>query len=426
MINEFKQVKTDNQEQFNEYRRICLNTRDHSGASLTSGLGKVLSDLKHRAEAQNLGEAWEAIVTPWLCQHAEIWNEFNVVFRAKGREQLKLQSSSLGTHDSSRSVREGDQLKLQSSSLRAHDSSRSVNLRACAGLPQNRDEPSWGEGEASRSACLRVVDSGEDPELHETPGVSSTDPLTENAGKNRGGNFDQDSRDDFAVDDEKTTDIETWVIGKLPAQNQWQLCPHDAGQALWQAAGQRRHQHHRRTNKLVGTASVDLSGPHQGTPMIGGKVGSRQGHYFVVLHLRPDRSVGHKSIATQTISEDDPAAGEIPDAAAEEADSLMPLLYAEVLSHKADASAGVQRLLARARDDHGHLPNHVVFRCHSDRGQEFLNRSLEKYCEEHAIRRTTTQGYDPSANGAGENAVGHLKRKARQLLMGSRLPSFWW
>ena len=119
--------------------------------------------------------------------------------------------------------------------------------------------------------------------------------------------------------------------------------------------------------------------------MIGGKVGSRQGHYFVVLHLYPDRSVGHKSIATQTISEGDPVAGEIPDATAEKADSLMPLLYAEVLSHKADASAGVQRLLARARDDHGHLPNHVVFRCHSDRGQEFLNRSLEKYCEEHAM-----------------------------------------
>ena len=271
-----------------------------------------------------------------------------------------------------------------------------------------------------------MVDRGEDPELHETPSVSSTDPLTENAGKNRGGNFDQDGRDDFAVDDEKTTDIETWVAGKMPAQNQWQFCPHDVGQALWQAAGQRRHQHHRRTNKLVGTASVDLSGPHQGTPMIGGKVGSRQGHYFVVLHLRPDRSVGHKSIATQTISEDDPAAGEIPDAAAEEADSLMPFLYAEVLSHKADASAGVQRLLARARDDHDHLPNHIVFRCHSDRGQEFLNRSLEKYCEEHAIRRTTTQGYDPSANGAGENAVGYLKRKARQLLMGSRLPCSWW
>ena len=79
-----------------------------------------------------------------------------MAFRAKGRERLKLQSSSLGAHDSSRSVREGDQLKLQSSSLGEHDSSRSVNLRACAGLPQNRDEPRWEEVEASRSTCLRV------------------------------------------------------------------------------------------------------------------------------------------------------------------------------------------------------------------------------------------------------------------------------
>ena len=80
-----------------------------------------------------------------------------------------------------RSVREGDQLKLQSSRLRAHDSSRSMNLRVCAGLPQTRDEPSWGKGEASQSTCLRVVDSGEDPELHETLRVLSTNPLTENA-----------------------------------------------------------------------------------------------------------------------------------------------------------------------------------------------------------------------------------------------------
>ena len=113
------------------------------------------------------------------------------------------------------------------------------------------------------------------------------------------------------------------------------------------------------------------------------------------MHLRPDRGVGYKTIATQTVDGDDQGAGEIADAAGEGAEDLSPLLYAEVLSHKADAAAGVQRLLARARDDHGHLPDHVIFRCHSDRGQEFLNKSLEKYCEEHTIRRTTTQGYDP-------------------------------
>ena len=36
-----------------------------------------------------------------------------------------------------------------------------------------------------------MVDSGEDPELHETPGVSSTHPLTENAGSAQGSGNDQ-------------------------------------------------------------------------------------------------------------------------------------------------------------------------------------------------------------------------------------------
>ena len=68
-----------------------------------------------------------------------------------------------------------------------------------------------------------------------------------------------------------------------------------------------------------------------------------------MLHLRPDHGVGHKSIATQTIEEGAEDAGEIDDAAGEEVESLMPLLYAEILSHKADSAGGVQRLLARAR-----------------------------------------------------------------------------
>ena len=104
----------------------------------------------------------------------------------------------------------------------------------------------------------------------------------------------------------------------------------------------------------------------------------------------------------------------------------VPLLYVSVVSTKAEASSAVQRLLAKVRDDHGHLPDHVVFRLHSDKGLEFLSASLEKYCEHHGIRRTTTAGYDPSANGGGENAVGYVKRKGRQLLTGARLPSCWW
>ena len=179
-----------------------------------------------------------------------------------------------------------EQLKLLSNSLRALDSNRRVNPRAYAGLQQIRDELNMETGDTSQSTCLRVIDSEEDPELCEARGKGEASTSTCLRVVDSGEDPElQDTQDDFAVDDEETTEIETWVVGKIPTQNQWQYCPHEAGQALWQAAGQRRHQHHRRTNKLVGTASVDLSGPHQGPPMIGGKVGSRKGHYFLVLHL---------------------------------------------------------------------------------------------------------------------------------------------
>ena len=39
---------------------------------------------------------------------------------------------------------------------------------------------------------------------------------------------------------------------------------------------------------------------------------------------------------------------------------------------------------------------------------------------------THTAGYDPSANGAGESAVGFFKRKCRHLLTGNRLTTRWW
>ena len=74
---------------------------------------------------------------------------------------------------------------------------------------------------------------------------------------------------------------------------------------------------------------------------------------------------------------------------------------------------------------HGHLPGEIVFRLHSDKGGEFLSEPLEAYCRFHAIRRATTQGFDPSANGGGESAVGWLKRRGRFLLTGNRLPTCW-
>ena len=196
----------------------------------------------------------------------------------------------------------------------------------------------------------------------------------------------------------------------------------------WQAAAQRRHSHRRRTNALLGVASIDLSGPHEATPIVGARIGQRPGHYFCALTLAPDNEVGHVDREVQT----QPADGDEEDAELEapappaDLGPKTPLVYAEVISTKGDATEAVKRLLAHVRDDHGSVPNGVVFRVHSDRGQEFLSTDLEAHCARLGIRRTTTAGYDPSANGAGESAIGYLKRHARYLMAGSMLPSSWW
>ena len=110
----------------------------------------------------------------------------------------------------------------------------------------------------------------------------------------------------------------------------------------------------------------------------------------------------------------------------EERQTRPPLVYAALIAQKSEAAAAVMQMLATARDDHGRLPHELVFRLHSDKGQEFLPESLEAYCRLHAIARTTTAGYDPSANGGAENAIGFLSRESRQLLAGARMPSCWW
>ena len=85
--------------------------------------------------------------------------------------------------------------------------------------------------------------------------------------------------------------VEDIIKGTLD-EEPWQFRPYDNSSATWLAAAQRRHQHRRRTNALLGTAAVDLSGPHEPTPMVGQKVGQRPGHYFVALTIRRDTGLG--------------------------------------------------------------------------------------------------------------------------------------
>ena len=97
---------------------------------------------------------------------------------------------------------------------------------------------------------------------------------------------------------------------------------------------------------------------------------------------------------------------------------------------KADASEGVNKLLAQARGDHGHWPVGAVFhdspgsredpvsRLHSDKGGELPMAGLESWVAGRGVRRATTAGYGPPADGAGEAAVGYLTRHASFLLPG--------
>ena len=82
----------------------------------------------------------------------------------------------------------------------------------------------------------------------------------------------------------------------------------------------------------------------------------------------------------------------------------------------------VIELLAQIRSEHGNVPHKLVHRLHSDRGLEFVNMAMAQYLKLHAIHQATTQGYDPSSNGSGDAAVGTIKRRARYLFSGARLP----
>ena len=237
-----------------------------------------------------------------------------------------------------------------------------------------------------------------------------------------------------AIPGESSGTLSDLLVGDLSLDT-WQYKPYKADNATWLAAAQRRHMHRRRANLVTSVASVDLSGPHEPTLMPGKRLGQQTARYFLVLSIRSDMGPEQKVAATQT--DGDLAQAPVDAANVERPVQLAPvqpdvedrrgpLIYCEVLPRKSDAEAAVKRILARVRDDLGRLPASMPHRLHSDQGGEFLSTSLQSYCDQHGIRRTTTAGYDPSGNGAGESAVGFVKRKARQLLTGSGLLSNWW
>ena len=90
---------------------------------------------------------------------------------------------------------------------------------------------------------------------------------------------------------------------------------------------------------------------------------------------------------------------------------LKPILYAALLQKKSDATKAIQTILAQAKAEFGSMPQKMIYCLHSDLGGEFLGSDLQAYLLFHGIHHTTTQGYDPSSNGAAENAAGLLRKR---------------
>ena len=117
--------------------------------------------------------------------------------------------------------------------------------------------------------------------------------------------------------------------------------------------------------------------------------------------MRPDKTAESCEIAIQATDQVQTAERVQP--VASDVDGA--LFYAALLGTKDEAPAAIKELLAQIKNDHANFPHTIVHRLHSDRGGEFVNEDLDKYCADHGIHKTTTTGYDPNANSA-ENTVG--------------------
>ena len=153
------------------------------------------------------------------------------------------------------------------------------------------------------------------------------------------------------------TDLFETIKGEPPV-DPFQKMKFDKNDKNWQAAGQRRHMHRRHANQSLGVASVDLSGPHVGTPVPGNRtIATSQAHYFLVLSIK---------LAQQDEEKDDPApvqveqpemqgedgeaevpvpeAQELPDDEPQPEVWVKPILYGALLEQKSDATRALKDL----------------------------------------------------------------------------------
>ena len=155
--------------------------------------------------------------------------------------------------------------------------------------------------------------------------------------------------------------------------------------------------------------------------MPGGPIHRNPARYFLAMaiHPEPEKQLVDSHAQTDTeIIEASSTSAELPP------QSRGPLIYAALLATKDEAVEAVKELVAQVKYEHGGVPK--VLRLHSDKGSEFINDELRRWCADKMIFKTSTAGYDPNGNASAENGVGYLKRNARYLLARQRLPTNFW
>ena len=232
------------------------------------------------AIARGFRQQWDLIVVPWL-KEANI----NIVKAVYTSEP----SCENGGVESSASVPSGEQ------SLVEVPQSSELNAQTQEGQPQ----------EMSSEAVWSLLDPIPDEE------APTTNP-----------NF-------------KSKRIKTVkdLLAGLKDGTPWQNAKYNPASALWQGAGLRRRAHPRRSNKRLGTCSVDLSGPHEATPRPGQVHMKNACRYFLALTVRPDLTADTREIAVQHTPEVQMA--EFKESSFVELDN--GLTYAALLGTKSEA-----------------------------------------------------------------------------------------
>jgi transposase InsO family protein len=92
------------------------------------------------------------------------------------------------------------------------------------------------------------------------------------------------------------------------------------------------------------------------------------------------------------------------------------------LKHKSDTPKTIAYLLNLEAKRIGYFPTVL----HSDRGTEFVNNALKKFCEKNIIRLRTSDAYTPQQNGLAERFNRTILESVRSILEDSGVNRKWW